>query len=71
MHQRLQLPRDESVIDEEVFLHAEPCISAFEVPRAVVLYPMPKDQVLCPRWRANRIRLHKLHAFQRTSQRGG
>src|ERR1700758_3880380 len=48
MHQRLKFPRDESVIDEKVFLDAELGVSAFQVACAVVLHAMTKDEVLGP-----------------------
>src|SRR5215470_16458088 len=62
MHQCLQLTRHEPIIDEEVFFDAEPNVSALQITCAVILDPMPQDQVLRSSRRANRVRLNKLHS---------
>ena len=76
MHQDLQLARDESVIDEEIFFHAQrafsqPRIAPLQIARAVALHALPQNQILRPGRRADRIRLNEFHAVQRPPQRGG
>src|SRR5579872_894836 len=69
MHQRLQLARHESVIDEKVFLDSEPAptktpVTPLQVAGPIVFHPMPQDQILRPRRSTNRIGLHKFHPVQ-------
>src|SRR5205807_3245790 len=71
MHKRLKFPRDESVIDEKVFLDAELRVSTFQVACAVVLHAMTQDEILSPGGCANRVGLRKLHPMPRPLQGGG
>ena len=59
MHQRLQSPRDVAVVDEEVFLDVECCVTAFEIPGAIVFDAVPQNQVLRSCGRADRVSLKK------------
>src|SRR4029077_4847400 len=70
VHQRLKFPRDESIIDEKVFLDAELRVSTFQIACIVVLDAMTKDEVLGPGRRSNRVGLHKLHPMQGALQSG-
>ena len=71
MHQRLQFARNESVVDEKVFLNSEFAIAQFKIAGMVILHTMPQDQVLCSRRRTDRIRLHEFHPMQRAFERSG
>jgi hypothetical protein len=71
MHQRLARARQEAVVDEEVLLDVELCVSAFEIARAVACDAMAERQVLGPRRRADRIRLDEAELVDRPAQRGG
>ena len=70
MHQRVQLARDEAVVDEEVLLDAEPCVAAFEVAGPVVLDAMAQGQVLRACRRADRVGLHEAQFRDRAAERG-
>src|SRR5579871_932231 len=71
MHQLTNLSRDESVVDEEIFLYTKLCISSFQVSGAVIVDSMTQHQVLCPGRRANWIGLYKPHPMQSALQRRG
>src|SRR4029453_16281690 len=58
-HQRLYPPRDEPIVDKEVFLNAEPRVSPLEISGAVVADAMPQRQILRPRRRADGIGLNE------------
>src|ERR1700733_10953351 len=70
MHQRLQLARYESVVDEEVFVDVEFGVAALQISRAIAFDAMTQDQVLRASRRANRIGLHESHMVKSTFQRG-
>ena len=71
VHQRLHLPRQEAVVDEEVFLDPEPRIAGFQVTSAVALHPVAQRQVLRPRRRADRVSLHEAQPGDGLGQGGG
>src|SRR5215813_5216732 len=71
MHQPTKLSRHKSVVDEEIFLDTKLGVPPLQVPGTVILHSMAQHKILCPRWCANRIRLHKPHPLQGTFQRRG
>jgi hypothetical protein len=58
MHELTVGARQESIVDEEVLLQSQPWISALEIARPIVVHAVPQGQVLRPRRRPDRIRLH-------------
>jgi len=44
-------------------------IAPIENARVIVLHPLPQDQILSPRRRPDRVRLHESHTVQRVLQR--
>ena len=71
MHQRLQRSRDESVINENIFIDIQGCVAAFKIPSPIVRDAMPKDEILGAGRRPDRIGLHKTHLLERASESGG
>ncbi len=71
MHQRLNLAGYKSVIDEEVFLHAERGVASLEVASAIIDNPMTQRQVLRARRGTNRIGLYEAELVHRALQRRG
>ena len=69
VHQRVELSRDEAVVDEEIFFDAERGVTPLEVACVVVPDAMPQRQVLCPRGRANRVGLDESQGLDRRLQR--
>src|SRR5215469_9727035 len=69
MHQRLEFVRDETIVDEKIFFDAEFYIATLQIACAVVANAMPQDQVLRPRWCANRVGLHESQVVERAFQR--
>ena len=65
MHQRLHLPRDETIDDKKVFLNFERGVLAFEITCVVVPDAMAEYQILRSRRRSNRISLDKPQTVQR------
>src|SRR6185503_18736974 len=61
MHQRLQRPRDISVVNEEVFFDIELRVTSFQITSTIVFNTMTQRQILCTRGSTNRISLHKPH----------
>jgi hypothetical protein len=70
VHQRLVRARQESVVDEEVFLDGELRVLALDVARAVALDAVPERQILRACWRADRVGLYEAEAFDGALQRG-
>src|SRR4029453_13641771 len=68
VHQRPYLLGDEPLVDEKVFLDAEPRVSPLEVSGAVVADAMPQRQVLRPRRRADWIGLNESQLVGRSLQ---
>ena len=68
MHERVDLPRDEAVVDEEVLLDAQRVIAPFEIAGPVALGAMSESQILCPRRRADGVGLHETEALDRALQ---
>ena len=71
VHERLERPGHEPIVDEELFLDIQALVAALEVPDAVVLHPVAEDQVLGARRRADRVGLHESQLPQGAAQRGG
>jgi len=69
VHQRLQGPGYEAVVDEEVFFDAEFRVAALEVAGAVVLDAMAEHQVLSASGRADRVGLNEGQFMQGAFQR--
>ncbi len=53
----------EAVRVEAVFLEGEPMVVPVQIADAIVLHPVPQDQILCAGRRANRIGLHESQSF--------
>ena len=70
VHQRLQPARHEAVVDEDVFFDVERRVAPLQIAGAVALHALAKDQVLRPRRRADRVRLHEPQPIERARQRG-
>src|SRR5437764_4353874 len=68
MHQRVQLARDEAVVDEDVFLDVERSVAPLEIPRRIPADAVPQSEVLRPRRRADRVGLHEPQAIERALQ---
>jgi hypothetical protein len=68
VHERLNLTGYKTVIDKKIFLDFELLILLLEVARPVILDPLPEDQILRPRWGANRIGLNETKSGQATRQ---
>ena len=71
VHQRGNVSGDEAVVDEDVFLDAEGRIQPLEVAGVIADGAMTQRQILGPRRRADRIRLHESQPPQRVFQRDG
>jgi hypothetical protein len=61
----MRLARQESIIDEEVFLDLKFWITTLKVAGAVVAYAMAQNEILGARRGADRICLHKAQAINR------
>ena len=70
MHQRVDLARHESVVDEEVLVHVDRRVRSLEIARVVVGNTVTQNQVLRSRGRTNRIGLHEAERVNRLLQRG-
>ena len=68
VHQRVELPRDEPVVDEKILLDAERGVAPLEVAGVVVPDAMPQREILGPGRRANRVRLHESQGLNRRLQ---
>jgi hypothetical protein len=68
MHQRLEGSRDEPVIDEDVLLDRQRRVLPLEVAGAITLDTRPERQILGPRRRSDRIRLHESKRVDRPCQ---
>ena len=51
MHQALRGPRQDAVVDEEVFFDGESRVACFEVAGSVIVDAMAEREVLRPGWR--------------------
>ncbi|SRR5260370_30228881 len=71
MHQRLQRPRQEAVVEKEVLLESQFHIASLEVASAVAPDAMPQRQVLSARRRADRIGLNEAQPVEGAFQSGG
>jgi len=73
MHERLELPRDIAVVDEEVLFDFEANVDLpvqpLEVAGALAPDAVPKDQVLGAGGSADRIRLHEPHPIEGAFER--
>src|SRR6266853_3305527 len=49
MHQRMQRGGHKAIRDKEVFFDVEGLVTSLEFTSAIMLYPMPQDQILGPR----------------------
>ncbi len=70
MHERVDLPRDEPVVDEEVLLDAERVIAPLEIAGPVAFDAMSERQILCTRGRADRVGLYEAKALDGAFQSG-
>ena len=68
MHERVHAWRDEAVVDEEVFLDVEPCVTSLEVTGPVARHAVSERQVLRTRRRLDRIRLEEPEGIERVLQ---
>src|SRR4029078_2636966 len=71
VHQRVELARDEAGVDEHVLLDVERGVAPLEIARDVVAHAVPQREVLCPRRRADRVRLDEPEPIERALQRRG
>jgi hypothetical protein len=71
MHQRLQIPRHEAVVDEEVLFDAELRVAAFEIAGAIPRDPMAEGQVLGACWRPDGIGLNEAESVEGALERAG
>src|SRR5688500_2939292 len=71
MHERRDLARDETVVDEEVLVHVERRVETLEITRPVSLDAVAQGQVLGSGRGPNRIRLHEAERIDRGLERGG
>ena len=65
MHQLEDPPRNESVVDEEVFLDPERRVTALEIAGPVGGHTMPQRQVLRTRGCADRVGLNEAQPLDR------
>src|SRR5215211_313188 len=59
VHQRLQRPRNVTVVDEEVLFDIKSLVAAFKIAGMIIIDPVAQDQILRACRGTNRIRLHK------------
>ena len=71
VHLRMKRARDESIVDEDVFLDPERRVFPFEIARSVTPDAMAERQILCARRCANRIGLHESQRVDRALQSRG
>ena len=69
MHQRVQRPRDEAVVDEDVFLDVERSVAPLEIARSIPADAMPQREVLRPGRRTYRVGLYESQPIERALQR--
>ena len=65
MHERLNLPRHETIVDEKIFVDAKLRVTPFQIPGTIPLHAVPQDQILRARRRADWIGLHESKVVQR------
>src|SRR5688572_2483298 len=70
VHQCLQRARDEPVVDEEVLMHVEPCIEAFEIAGAIAGHAVAERQILRAGRGTNWICLDKGERIERALECG-
>jgi len=71
MHQRLQSPRYEPIVDEKILLDGQLAVSLLEVEDAVTRHPLTQDQILRASGRADGVGLHEAKPLDRGGQRVG
>src|SRR3974390_2875549 len=70
MHKSLQRPGNEAIVDEEVFIDSEFVVLSIKITGSVTFHAVPQDQILRPRRRLDRIRLHKPKLVEHTFESG-